>query len=465
MTENWSVETDQSVKNSATYPYVAEGSAFRASDFQLATITLTSNNGVTSGAATMKHKMGLVEVVPVSKTVTKTRTVTYTALNNFTINNSGSNDGEVTASSAFTGNKPYTNSSKYFYVVVSRTASTNTAVNFTCSTTEKDWWDTKSSGSDIGYGQYKNLSVLSARDCQNIIVKFPYIGNVQSYSLPWYGTYQLLVWGAQGGSHATQSANPMIGAPGGYSYGNITQSRNSTMYVCVGQIGVTTNEENIRYAYNGGGKGGLGGGGGGGATHIATTNYGELVNYESHQQDVLIVAGGGGGADTSNGWTWVRPGYGGGLIGGDGIVLVEGVEKSYKGSAYKGDNEHTLVYDDSFGITGGTQTMGGLSVRPDWAGYNSYDTKEEATFGKGGWGKLNTDHGGGGGGGWYGGGGGIACGCGAGGSGYVGGVTSCETRGGNQSFLTPDAIATGGTTTETGHTGDGYAIIRSYPQE
>ena len=97
------------------------------------------------------------------------------------------------------------------------------------------------------------------------------------------------------------------------------------------------------------------------------------------------------------------------------------------------------------------------------------------TFGIGGTGGSGDASGGGGGGGWYGGGGGnygsASAGCGAGGSGYVytastassypSGcllnssryLTDAQTIAGNQQFLAPDG------TTETGHTGNGFARI------
>ena len=202
------------------------------------------------------------------------------------------------------------------------------------------------------------------------------------------------------------------------------------MYVCIGsQGGSNSGGTGGNGGYNGGGNGGngfqgpksyLGGCGGGGATHIAiTSNRGELKNYEKYQSELLLVAGGGGGRAN---WG-ADDGLGGGLSG---------------GNAFSFNNEYM--------ITGATQISG-------------------YAFGLGQNGKTKTYYGlrgaegnGGGGGGFY---GGTACqeegvssDCsGAGGSGYIGGITNEATIAGDQTFPKPK----GGT--ETGHEGDGYAII------
>ena len=207
------------------------------------------------------------------------------------------------------------------------------------------------------------------------------------------------VWGAQGGSSSS-------GGLGGYTtgYKNINSSVN--IYICVGQKGGdhSTNTGG-NGGYNGGGKGGngyqpgyswviVGGGGGGGATHIATTNRGILINYKNYKTDLLVVAGGGGGR---NG------GAGGGNSGG-------GANSSY--------NEYT--------ISGGTQTSG-------YAFGQGQDGKTKTVGGDAG-----AEGNGGGGGGFYGGfalqkeGAHSHC-PGAGGSGYIGGVTNGTTTAGIQS--------------------------------
>jgi len=217
-----------------------------------------------------------------------------------------------------------------------------------------------------------------------------------------------------------------IGGKGGYSYGNYNGGGN--LYVCVGRQG------DYYSAYNGG-MGGNRGQCGGGATHIATSDRGELKNYESYQSEVLLVAGGGGGAnDTGMG------GVGGGVNGGS------------------GETTQYMNSGDLNGATGGTQNSGGTysgSMNLDGLGQVSVIS---GSFGQGGQGYISMndqDYGGGGGGGWYGGGGTPYSGCGGGGSGHINTtlITNGATVAGDQTFPSPS----GGT--ETGHSGNGYCII------
>ena len=214
---------------------------------------------------------------------------------------------------------------------------------------------------------------------------FNYTGGVQSFTAKCTGTYKLEVWGAQGGSESNN-----IGGKGGYSVGNITLNKNSTIYVVVGS---NTN------GYNGGGYNadswdsyGYMNVYGGGATHIAFTNRGELKNYASYKSDVLIVAGGGGGAGFSSNGSYPlgNGGTGGGENGGKGNCMGNDCENSTAG-------------------VGGTQN-------------NGY------AFGVGS--SICNYYSGPGGGGWYGGTSGYNRSGGGGGSGYIGGVTNGSTQNG-----------------------------------
>lgn len=234
--------------------------------------------------------------------------------------------------------------------------------------------------------------------------EFYYTGSTQEFIVPSTGTYNLEVWGAQGGNSNTDSGK------GGYSTGEIQLTAGEKLYVCVGGAGGEGALEGGTGAagtggYNGGGAGGsggtfngnmfAGGGGGGGATHIVRTNndLGILKNYSSDRQLVLIVAGGGGGNSNER-----AGGAGGGESGSGGYTYQNSVE-------------------------GGTQTTG----------YN---------FGLGGQGRNGrnssgtaggiSDGDGGGGGGWFGGKTwtGYYSGAGGGGSGYIGGVSKGTTQNG-----------------------------------
>ena len=233
------------------------------------------------------------------------------------------------------------------------------------------------------------------------ITNYGYTGEVQTYTAPVAGTYKLEVWGAQGCSNVNNTLDE--GGLGGYSYGNVSLSAGQKIYIVVGQY-----ERQLETAsYNGGGAGGGYAGAGGGATHIATTNRGELKNYASYKSEVLIVAGGGGGSAHSNTYAdWMYGGTGGGTSGGGGR-LGGGATQSAGGNL----GPNNMQYAGSFGLGGYAASGSGC---------------------------------GGGGGGWYGGSGAFEYNGragGGGGSGYIGGVS-------------------GGATSNGVRAGSGYATIR-----
>ena len=212
------------------------------------------------------------------------------------------------------------------------------------------------------------------------IREYNYTGNVQSFSAPISGTYKLEVCGAQGGVHGVYG-----GGYGGYSWGNIKLIQGNILYICIGGADIYKTFKGYYSPYNTYNGGGIGDSAGGGATHISTTNRGELKNFASYQNDVVIVAGGGGGLEWAG-----KGGDGGGLNGSNGNSI------------------------ESSSATGGTQTAGGTSIGPV--------TLVNGDFGQGGYGYVSDiiDYGAGGGGGWYGGGGTSYAGAGGGGSGHLG---------------------------------------------
>ncbi len=206
-----------------------------------------------------------------------------------------------------------------------------------------------------------------------------------TYTVPYTGIYKLETWGAQGGVKIAGGTSTI--GYGGYSVGNISLVKGTSLYVNVGGAGLTTSSAStiLVGGYNGGGKGysysdNRGGASGGGATHIATVS-GILSTLSSLREKILIVAGGGGGSDQCcNGYS-KAPGSGGGYQGVDGIYNSESV-------------------------SGATQTGGGVG---------SYD----GSFGQGG--NCESNDCAGGGGGYFGGGAKIGGGgYGSGGSGYIG---------------------------------------------
>lgn len=152
----------------------------------------------------------------------------------------------------------------------------------------------------------KNLTVRQAA-CPvpvGTILNYPYSGSVKEVLLP-AGRYKLQCWGAQGGA-----GDSYAGGKGGYSEGEITLTKPTTVYIFVGGKGSTSG--------NGGWNGGGGGSGsatysssgtegsskmgcGGGATDIAlvtsSMSYSSNITNRSAASLLsrMIVAGGGGG--------------------------------------------------------------------------------------------------------------------------------------------------------------------------
>lgn len=267
------------------------------------------------------------------------------------------------------------------------------------------------------------------------ILNFSYTGSVQTVNLP-KGEYALEVWGAQGGYRSSST----YGGKGGKSYGILTLTKPTTVYIYVGGAGNTGKTSG---GFNGGGKrGSYNGGGGASDIRIGTDSLYARV----------IVAGGGGSDGASN-----KTGmYGGGETGGSST-------QSYGTGGYGGTQ--TGVSSSSWQTT--SQSTSTTTQAGAYAG-----------FGFGGNGiTRSSGYGGAGGGGWYGGSGAYPDGSGdddrggGGGSGYVYTSTTAKnypsgcllnsshylanavTKAGNTSFK-----GTGGSS-ETGHSGNGYARI------
>ena len=254
-----------------------------------------------------------------------------------------------------------------------------------------------------------------------------YTGNVQTFTAPLSTTYKLEVWGAQGGGWGYHT-----NAPGGYAGGWKNLTKNQVLYVVVGGKGIDANHYTDGTSYNGGGIGSnnlyIGGGG---ATHIATAS-GLLKDLVNNKSSVVCVAGGAGtnGRYASDDSRYYQSG--GGLVG-------LGSPTTY----YITSTETAPTKGD----TGGTQTGCGPDGIKGGFGFGGSPTEMEAGAGGGGWYGGNAS-----------GGGGVHRSVGGGGgSGYIGGLTNGRTIAGNASMPSP----TGGT--ETGHYGNGYAIISWHP--
>ena len=262
---------------------------------------------------------------------------------------------------------------------------------------------------------------------------FSYTGAVQTFTVPSDGTYKLEVWGAQGGSYSTY-----YGGAGGYSVGTVSLSAGDVLYVYVGgqPTSSSSTSTTITGGFNGGGQARV-------HAYSGTTTYCQAGGGASDiriGQDSLyarvIVAGGGGGS-----------------------ASIDALTTKYGGGASGGSPSSSFASSQT---AGGTNGSFGVGANGYISGYNY---------------KYAS---GGGGGGWYGGGAVNAHSDSAsdyrnqngGGSGYVytsstasnypSGcllnssyyLTDAQTIAGNSSFPTTD-----GTSTETGHQGNGYAKI------
>jgi len=246
------------------------------------------------------------------------------------------------------------------------------------------------------------------------IIPFDYTGGIQTFSVPYDGTYQLEVWGAEGGYSYRGNA----GGLGGYAKGNVYLTAGTNLYIVVGGAGTTPHGRyddddtlievlDTAGGYNGGGTGADECGTGGGATHIGVFNS-TLAEHGNTSGLYIVAGGGGGGKDfVIGGYPEVEKdgGNGGGETGGRGYIR-----------------------DRLIGGGGGTQYSGGDcwidgGDEEDWI---DTDSQQIASFGQGGNGYGGLYSGPGGGGGLYGGGYTDTKAGAGGGSGYIGGVESGE---------------------------------------
>ena len=473
------MQANQSATGASTY--VEGNSNFRASDLQVA--KLGTNFA-------MAHKMGLVRLNPTTKSVATTLTYTYNKSDGgYTSSTSGTST--ITASNDFTGNKPYAVNSQYWHIVKATGVNTNTAMSFTCNPNQKDFWSEKSSGTNVGYGKYRLIDIQSDRTAANFVAQFSCVKKCQTITLPWYDSYIMECWGAQGGdvpSIGAGSGPVPYGGKGAYVKGTIILSRDNVLYVYVGEQGGYDITSNVR-TFNGGGCGNSTtsdghAARGGGATDIRTSKHSESDGWGGNTSlnSRIIIAAGGGGC-TSYGTVATSTGNGsggaaGGLIG-------------YSGSTtYKPSKASAVASGSATNASGGNQQNGGIGML--WDGAPTVNGSLSSSNGSKGYGGMVEDimYTAGGGSGLYGGGsGGVvpACvGSAAGGSSFISGHPGCITISGyafasgstkmidGKGLLwTTSSQTTGGSaermpTTSggqealnTGHSGDGYAKITS----
>lgn len=261
------------------------------------------------------------------------------------------------------------------------------------------------------FSQYEYIYTEDSSNC--MVSTFDYVGHEQSFVARKSGYYKLETWGAQGGNtpNSDKAGGSTIKAGmGGYSTGIVNLTSGETLYIFVGQMGVTVNSSdpaNTVYAYPNGGavrtrldSNNIFFNGGGASTHISRENK-LIENLEPTSNSLLIVAGGGGGV--CNWWGKDSDGgSGGGYVGGSTT------------NNYSNNNS-----------TGGTQSDAGLAGgNPN--GYNRSGEYNAGKYGQGGGiltygSRTDASVSGAGGGGYYGGGASWG-GSGAGGSSYIGNV-------------------------------------------
>ncbi len=241
---------------------------------------------------------------------------------------------------------------------------------------------------------------------------FNVTGGIQLWTVPATGTYQIEVWGAQGGT-----GNAAAGGKGARMRGDFMLQKGERLRILVGQLGS---------------NGGYGAGGGGGS----------FVVKESANARLIIAGGGGGGGRSYN-----DAGRSNGTIAGNGLYgLRSSGSNGGAGGTGGGSSDNGKTYSTSYGTGGG----GGFNTNGTHGSYsgkggNSFlnggagGARYSSNAGHGGFGggaggsdySSSTYHGGGGGGGYAGGGGGYTQGNGGGGGSYNGGTNPSNTAGTN----------------------------------
>ena len=418
----------------------------------------------------MVHSMGLVNLTLGSKTVPSTRvfkpgstseilfdrapTTSITATSNFT--------ASVASNSASLRNK-----STGIYLLVGKPTTT---VTFTGNSSDKYTWNSTYTFSK-NTGEVK--TVTPSREYDNAGWGFDYTGAVQTFTAPTTGTYKLECWGAQGGNMDMYS-----GGKGGYVAGIIPLTSGTILYAYVGGQAQAFNGAGISSSYE---IAPHFGNSGGGATDFRLVKGSTWKEFTSLKSRIIVAAGGGGanyrnievdnGNDTYCIYGEGNGGYGGGLTGG------EGQNKNNSRTNYV-----TYGWAKAYG---GTQTSGGIPVATESFLAHDAKTKEILAQYVGKFGYCTCGETvlvqSGGGSGYYGGSVGNHGG-GAGGSSFISGHSGCNAisvsstesniihtgqanhysgyvftntimKAGNESMPSPS----GGT--ETGHSGNGYAII------
>lgn len=334
----------------------------------------------------------------------------------------------VEASTEFNGNIPFmaqTTDKRYVQIVKPNVAATFKAVDET-NKPRTAWGSLKSYSFNVDKNQVVAKDITSDADFYYLARLFSYKKSTESFKVPVDGTYTLECWGA-GVSQ------------GGKSQGDYQAQKNQVLFICVGGKGTEGTIADIGIGgYNGGGNGGKAsvdnigrpvkcGDGGSGATHICLED-GVLRELETayKQNRLLMVAGGQGGAQHPR----KSPGlFGGGTVGGR---PTNSAGKTFDAATQSKGFDFGL---GQIGRNGTPNTPAGAEGNGGGGGglYGGYSPQAQGS-------KTNCP--------------------GGGGSGYVNTKllnVNAKTIAGNQSFLSPSGVS------ETGHAGDGAALITWLP--
>ena len=375
----------------------------KAQDLQVAAVTTT---GSATRVFSMAHKMGLARI-RLLKSLQNVTDVTNTTTKQIerTIADAGNLYATENMESGYpvplhVESEDVANESKAYYYVVP----TSTTI-FRGLTTDANRWqsDIEVTLTTSAFGDYSASRVGGV---------YSYTGDFQFcwsgliFEVPFDGKYQIECWGAQGGGTVSDAR----GGYGGYTKGTIQLTKNTKLYIFVGNQPALSTEN----SFNGGGEANntwYPTEDGGGATDVRTyvasennlTEWDDITSLRSR----IMVAGAGGGGVPSIPAHRGKGGAAGGL------------------TAYSGTKSNTTGVTP----TGGTQISGGSADNvSNSSNYNveAYMAKPGG-FGYGGRGELQYG-GGGGGSGYYGGGGGnngqhISTG--GGGSSFISGHQGC----------------------------------------
>lgn len=139
-------------------------------------------------------------------------------------------------------------------------------------------------GNALNNHRHTALCLSLEDNSYNVDKTFEYTGDVQVFTIPADGYYQIEAWGAQGGGASWNQGSH--GGLGGKTTGTAYFQKGEKLYIYVGGQGEYVSSGQFGGAgYNGGGFGASNGYGGGGMTHVSTTQ-----NPAMNKRDEIIVS-------------------------------------------------------------------------------------------------------------------------------------------------------------------------------